>query len=107
MNEHDKELQMALLQLDTAYNQFNYCDPEFIDYCILQIESAKARVSAIITNNKKGTKTDEKINHCRDNNTFFGMLHRVCGTDSRPELLSIIQRLERQKKAYAGSRTKK
>lgn len=90
MNRHDtlltlndylnEELEGAKLDLEIAYNQFNNCDPEFIDYCILQIEASKAKLNAILKNQKLEVTTNEQGNYSDSYNYFNGILNRIFGT---------------------------
>ena len=70
------ELQEALLDLEIAENQFNHCDPEFIDYCILQIESARLKLSAIYKNLKlEGD--NEQVTSVSDCNWIVRTINRI------------------------------
>lgn len=70
------ELQEALLDLEIAENQFNHCDPEFIDYCILQIESAKLKLSAIYKNIKLED-NNEQITSVSDSSWIVRIIDRI------------------------------
>jgi len=70
------ELQEALLDLKIAENQFNHCDPEFIDYCILQIESAKLKLSAIYKNIKLED-NNEQITSVSDSSWIVRIIDRI------------------------------
>lgn len=73
------ELEEAKMNLEIAYNQFNYCDPEFVDYCVLQIEAAKAKLSAVLQNMKTGGYTNEQGNRS-DSGTFISnIINRILG----------------------------
>jgi len=70
------ELQEALLDLEIAENQFNHCDPEFVDYCILQIESAKLKLSAIYKNLKQED-NNEQTTSVSDCNWIVRIIDRI------------------------------
>lgn len=76
----DVELEEAKLNLEIAYNQFNHCDPEFIDFCILQIEAAKAKLSAVLKNIKTGGNTNEQGNRSDSRDFISGFINRILGT---------------------------
>ena len=48
------ELEAAKENLLIAYNQFNNCDADLIDYCIFKIEAYKAKIDSIVKKNKTG-----------------------------------------------------
>jgi hypothetical protein len=48
------ELEIAKEKLLVAYNQFNNCDADLIDYCIFKIEAYKAKIDSIVKKNKTG-----------------------------------------------------
>jgi hypothetical protein len=50
----DLELEIAKENLLIAYNQFNNCDSDLIDYCIYKIEAYKAKIDSIVKKNKGG-----------------------------------------------------
>ena len=74
------ELEEAKLDLEIAYNQFNHCDPEFIDYCCLQIESAKAKISAILKNMKMEVSNNEQGSYSDSANKLSDFINRILRT---------------------------
>lgn len=74
------ELEEAKLDLEIAYNQFNHCDPEFIDYCCLQIESAKAKISAILKNMKTEVSNNEQGIYSGSGTRIADFINRILGT---------------------------
>ena len=74
------ELEEAKLDLEIAYNQFNHCDPEFIDYCCLQIESAKAKISAILKNMKMEVSNNEQGSYSDSTNKLSDFINRILRT---------------------------
>lgn len=73
------ELEEAKLDLEIAYNQFNHCDPEFIDYCCLQIESAKAKISAILKNMKTEVLNNEQDSYSDSSDWISNFINRILG----------------------------
>jgi len=74
------ELEEAKINLEVAYNHFNHCDPEFTDYCILQIEAAKAKLSAILKNMKKEGHTREQNDIGNRSDFVANFVNRVLGS---------------------------
>lgn len=74
------ELEEAKINLEVAYNHFDHCDPEFTDYCILQIEAAKAKLSAILKNMKTEGRTNEQNNLGNRSDFVANIINRVLGT---------------------------
>lgn len=74
------ELEEAKLDLEIAYNQFNHCDPEFIDYCCLQIESAKAKISAILKNMKTEVSINEQGSYSDSGTRIADFINRILRT---------------------------